>query len=155
MQNDKFRENSNFNNKIERAQIGLPVEKTLGAFLHGRFAAGSYIINLWSYEGKYEIPKGFNFAGEGEQMTYIPKGRAILLPNEVNFTRYYGAINDTDFEGVNSFVGKVLNLVETEQLPYACGCIKNGSAFAQIGLKSRPLYAPINIDASCTFSNIV
>lgn len=155
LKNDYFRKNANMDSKIERAQITLPVEKTPGAFFHGQFAADSYIVNLWSYDAKYEIPTGFNFANQGQQTTYIPKGRAILLPNEVDFIRYYGAINDANFENPEFAIGKVLNLVKTEQLPTAYAGVKNNSVFAVAGLKSRPLYVPINIDASCTFSNIV
>ncbi len=155
LKNDIFRKNADLNNKIERAHIALPVEKTLGAFFHGQFAADNYIVNLWGYDGGYEVPGGYNFANEGERVTYIPKGRAILLPNDVEFKRYYGAINDTNFENPEFTIGKVLNLVKTEQLPFMYAAVKNGSAFGVAGVKSRPLYVPINIDASCTFSNIV
>ena len=151
--NKNFKENSNFNNNVKRNDIKMPVEMTAGATFHGQFSVDSYIVNLWTYNAIYDIPTGFNFANEGYSCKYIPDGKAILLPTETEFEVYYGAIADVNTQDT-SFIGGGLNLVETEQLSYAYPVIRNGVKALECGVKSRPLYYPVNIDCVVTFENV-
>lgn len=153
--NTYFVENSKFNNNINRSQIGIPVEKTPGAFFHGQFAAGSYIVNLFTCNEKYEVPTGYNFADEGTTKYYLPEGRGLLLPVNVEFKKYYGSINPINFAPANDIIIPDLTPVKTRQYPYAYRVVTNGSSVVQAGVKSRPLYVPVNIDSAVTFSNLV
>ena len=152
LSNEKFIKNSNKNNGINRANIEMPIEKTPGAKFHGQFSIGGYIINLWTYNAKYKIPVGYNFAGEGTEVGFVQKGTGLLLPENPNFVRYYGAVNDAN--APSELGGSKLNLQEVEQLPYAYDKLNGGSAVTLAGVKSRPLYVPVDIDSFVSFSNI-
>lgn len=153
LNNPKFREGADLTKNIKRADISMPVKDSHGAVYHGQFSAGAYVVNLWSYNAKYEIPEGFGFANEGTSVPYIPTGRGLVLPSNPDFERYYGAINNTNFENPG-IIGGTLSLVKTEQLPYAYDTVVNGSGVTYAGVKSRPLHYPVNVDSFVTFENI-
>jgi len=155
LSNEKLKSSSNWNQGIKRSDINIPIEKTPGAMFHGRISVGSYIVNVWSYNEKYTVPKGFGFAHEGEQFGYIPSGCALLVPMNPNFKRYYGAINNTNAPVTPGIGGNKLQLVEQEQLPYAYDVLCDGSATTKYGVKSRPLLIPVDIDSFATIHNIV
>lgn len=153
--NENFRKNSKWNDGIKRTDINMPVEATPGAMFHGRATIGGYIVNIWSYDEAYTVPKGFGFANEGEQFGYIPAGCALLVPMNPNFKRYYGAINNTNAPTTPGIGGNKLQLVEQEQLPYAYDVLEDGSATTKYGVKSRPLLVPVDIDCFATIHDIV
>lgn len=153
LKNKSFRDNADLTKNIKRADISMPVEKTPGAKFHGQFSAGAYIVNLWSYNAKYEIPKGFGFANEGVSVPYVPAGKGLILPNEPEFECYYGAVNNTN-GAKPGLIGGVLNLEKVEQLPYAYDTLLNGSGVTYAGVKSRPLLYPVNIDSMATLDGI-
>lgn len=153
LNNPLFRENADLTKNIKRADISMPVEKTPGAMYHGQFSAGAYVVNLWTYNEKYEIPKGYGFANEGTSVPYIPAGRGVILPMNPEFERYYGAINNTNYQQPG-IIGGTLTLVKTEQLPYAYDTVFNGSGVTYAGVKSRPLHVPVNVDSFATFSTL-
>ena len=153
--NKKVKENGNWNEGIKRTDINMPIEATPGAMFHGRISVGSYLVNIWSYNEKYTVPKGYGFEHEGEQFGYIPSGCAALLPMNPNFKRYYGAINNTNAPTTPGIGGNKLELVEREQLPYAYDVLDDGSATTKYGVKSRPLLVPVEIDSFATIHDIV
>lgn len=150
--NAKFIANSNAIAGIKRSDINMPVEKTPGAVFHGQFAVGNFIINLWSYNQKIEIPVGYNLANEGTEVGLIPVGYGILLPENPNFVKYYGAVNNTN--APLTAPGAKLSLQQVEQLPYAYDVVKHGSSVTEAGVKSRPLHVPADVNAFATFKNI-
>lgn len=157
LNNPLFRENANLKNNIKRADISMPVADTKGGVFHGQFSAGAYIINLWSYNAKYEIPEGYGFQGEGTSVPYITVGSGILLPMEPEFERMYGAINKTNFNGPNLIAAAnevAIEIAKVKRLPYAYPAITNGSGVVYAGVKSRPLYYPKNVDSFATFSGV-
>lgn len=153
--NQKFRDNSDAMKGINRTNVGMPEELTPGATFHGQFGCGSFNVNLWSYDERYEIPTGFNFANEGTEVTYIPAGCALLVPMNPNFIRYYGALNSVDASTGANIAGAKLNYQEAEQLPYAYDVVDNGSAVTKAGVKSRPLCVPADVDVFATFKNLI
>lgn len=155
LSNEKFRKTSNEFEGIKRTDINMPIESTPGAMFHGRFSVGSYLLNLWGYDEKYTVPKGYGFANEGESFGYIPEGCALLVPMNPNFKRYYGAINNTNAPTTPGIGGNKLQLVEQEQLPYAYDVLEDGSATTKYGVKSRPLLVPVDIDSFATIHDIV
>lgn len=152
--NANFKANSNWNEGIKRSDIAMPEELTQGAMFHGRFSAGSYIVNLWSYNEKYTVPTGYGFANEGSEFGYIPEGKGLLVPMNPNFIRYYGAINNTNAPTTPGIGGNKLELREVEQLPYAYDVLEDGSATTKFGVKSRPLYVPVDVHSFGTFYNL-
>ncbi len=155
LNNEKFRNNSKWNDGVKRTDINIPIEATPGAMFHGRASVGGYVVNVWSYDEKYTIPKGYGFANEGEQFGYIPSGCGLLLPMNPNFKRYYGAINNVNAPSQPGIGGNKLELIETEQLPYAYDVLVDGSATTKYGVKSRPLLIPVEIDSFATIHDIV
>lgn len=151
--NEHVKGSSNWNNGIKRTDINMPVEKTPGAKYHGQITCGTYIVNIWSYGEKYEIPTGFGFANEGTKVGYIPEGKALVLPVNPNFKRYYGAINNTN--ATAGIGGAKLQLVEQEQLPYAYDVVEKGSSYTVAGCKSRPLLIPLDVDSFVTLKDLV
>ena len=151
--NENFRSNSNILNGIKRADINIPVEKTPGAMFHGQFSCGSYRVNLWSYNEKYTIPEGFNFANEGSLVGFIPSASGVLLPMKPNFRRYYGAINNIAAPAT-VLGGARLQLVKGEQIPYAYDKVNGGSAVTEAGVKSRVLLVPYGVDEFVTYSSV-
>lgn len=153
LSNEKFRKNSNKEQGISRTDINMPVELTPGAMFHGQFSVGSYKLNVWSYNAKYKIPTGYNFAGEGTEVGFIKSGTGLLVPEKPNFKRYYGAVNDAN--APSELGGAKLNLQKVEQLPYAYDKLNGGSAVTIAGVKSRPILVPVDIDCFVTFSGLV
>lgn len=153
LKNEKFRENADANKGIKRSDIGIPEEQVPGGVYHGRISVGSSLVNIWTYNEKYQIPTGYNFANEGTKVGYIPAGCALLVPVNPNFRKYYGAINNVNAQ--SSIGGSKLQLVETEQLPYAYDEVVDGSAVTKAGVKSRPLCVPVDVDCFATFKDLV
>lgn len=153
LNNPLFRQNADLTKNIKRADISMPIEKTPGAMYHGQFSAGAYVVNLWSYNEKYEIPDGYDFANEGEKVPYIPQAGGLIMPANVEYKLFYGEINNTDFSGPSILGGK-LTPVKATQLPYAYEEVKNGSAVLNAGVKSRPMVYPENVDSFVTFTNV-
>jgi len=151
--NAKFQANSNKEQGISRTDIQMPVEKTPGAMFHGQFSVGSYKVNVWSYNAKYKIPTGYGFDGEGTEVGFIKTGTGLLVPENPNFVRYYGAVNDAN--APSELGGSKLNLQKVEQLPYAYDKLNGGSAVTIAGVKSRPMLVPVDIDCFISFGGLV
>ena len=142
LSNTFVKENSDYKSGIKRTDISMPVEMTPGATLHGSLACGSFLVYIWTYNEKYEIPTGYGFDGEGTEVGYIKQGGAILLPENPNFVRYYGALNNVDASNGNNMGGAKLSLQKAQQMPYAYDVVKGGSAITEAGVSPRPLYLP-------------
>lgn len=155
--NQKFKDNSKFDSGIKLTDIQMPTWNTHGATFHGQFSAGSARINLWSYNAKLEIPTGYGLAGEGELRSLIPNGTALLLGDEVRFDLYYAGIDNSALMiNSNGFNPDSLKMVKAEQLPYAYWSkIAEGTAGFVYGVKSRPLFVPVNNDGFAICHNLV
>ena len=151
--NEKFRKSCNKEQGISRTDINMPVEKTPGAMFHGQFSAGSYKLNVWTYNAKYKIPKGYGFEGEGTEVGFIKSGTGLLIPDKPNFVKYYGAVNNANAS--SELGGAKLDLQLVEQLPYAYDKLNGGSAVTLAGVKSRPMLVPVDIDCFVSFSGLV
>lgn len=145
LSNPEFKSNADYDAGYKRTQVSMPLEKTPGVTYHGTFAKGSKIFHLWGYKATYTIPKGFNYADEGQQKTFIPTGRALLFNDGTKFQTNFGAINDTNNQKTDIPTGR-LNLKKVKYLPYSYGVTENGSSWTVAGVKSRPLFVPVDVD---------
>jgi hypothetical protein len=150
--NENFRKNSNF---VEGRELTKIVEPKLaqGATYHGTFSAGSFNINLWSYLGTYQIPKGFGIANEGQTVQFIPEGNGILLGEGMDFRTLFGGL-DNSIELFNSSSQSISNfrLRKGKFQTYVYWDIHSvGSASLIYGVKSRPLFVPVDNDAFYVF----
>lgn len=147
--NENFRKSTSFDAGIKLTDIKSPTWNTNGATFHGQFSCGSFRINLWSYNAKFEVPTGYNYANEGTLQPYIPNGTALLLPEDINFNLIYAGIDNSATMIHNGSIGNInsLAMIKTKQLPYAYwSLVSVGTAAFVYGVKSRPLFIPTNND---------
>lgn len=71
--------------RVDHVNISMPQRNSVGATSHGEFAAGDYIIRLWTYPQYYT-----NAAGS--QLPYVNSKKFILLPETPNFDMAFGAV---------------------------------------------------------------
>ena len=136
---------------ISRVAIGMPEEKTPGGTLEGVFATNDNIIYVWSNSETFTIPEGYGFDNEGQEASYLPQGRAILLPaNCSSLEFYYGGVVRPK-PGADPLT---LKPEDVEQLAWQYATTIGGCTIFEYGVKSRPLFVPRNIDEIVTFSGI-
>jgi hypothetical protein len=158
LSNKKFREQTSFDQGIRLTDIKMPSWNTNGATFHGQFSVGSFRINLFSYNSKFEVPIGFNYANEGTLQPFIPNGTALLLAEGVRFDLIYAGIDNSATMINNGSIGNInsLTMIKTKQLPYAYWTIISiGTAGFVYGVKSRPLFIPTNNDGFSICYNLV
>lgn len=158
LSNSKFKENSKFDSGIKLTDIKSPTWNTNGATFHGQFSCGSFRINLWSYNAKFEVPTGYGYANEGTLQPYIPNGTALLLIEDVNFNLIYAGIDNSATTIHNGSIGNInsLSMIKAKQLPYAYWSVVGvGTAGFVYGVKSRPLFIPTNNDCFCISHSLV
>jgi hypothetical protein len=156
--NEKFINNTKFDAGIKLTDIKMPTWNVNGATFHGQFSAGSFRINLWSYNAKFEVPSGYGYANEGTLQPFIPNGTALLLPEDVRFDLIYAGIDNSATMINNGSIGNInsLAMIKTKQLPYAYWSILSvGTTAFVYGVKARPLFIPTNNDCFCISYNLV
>lgn len=146
LSNPQFRENSNLNNAIRQSDIMLPQWNGSGAVFHGRFSAGSFLINLWSYNAELTVPTGYNLAGEGTSKPIIPTGTALLMLEQPNIKMYYAGLSH-NAAMINTLTNDpnalLMQKARTSVYSYWKE-INPGETVFVYGVKSRPLPVPIN-----------
>lgn len=157
LNNQQFLDQAKAQFGIKRVDINMPENLTIGTAFHGQFSAGSFTINLFTYPQYYEIPTGYNFAGEGTALPYIPSKKALLLPTDIRFDMFYSGLYqvNNDMMTGNFEFNNAIEKVALEQLAYSYVEIDKGSASIIAGLKSRPLFIPTNVDGFCSFDAIL
>lgn len=143
---------------FSRSNIVMPNDSNMdGLIFHGKFSVDGYVILLWSYDDRYEIPTGFGLANEGTETTYIPSGSAVIFPSDIRLDMLYAGISVNDFSnnatysnlfGLKSFNPKV---IKGKMVPYACPDFVTCDSI-KYGVKSAPLAVPTDIDRSATLS---
>jgi len=137
---------------IDRVALGMPVEKTPGMSLSGRVSAAGFIINIWSYNATFDIPLGFDFAGEGTSQYFIPSDRGIILPKTNALKMYYGGLVTCP---VGGDIYKDMRLIKDKEYAYQYTKVDGGTSTIEFGVKSAPLFVPKNPDGYVSFSNIM
>lgn len=140
---------------IDLAALGMPEEKTPGATLSGRVACGAYIVNIWSYDGTFTIPPGFNLANEGKTSSFIPDGRGILLPKIHGLKMYYGGlVTCPNMSPDMQDVFNSIQIIKAKEYAYCYPKSNAGTTTLEHGVKSAPLFIPTNPDAYVSYSNL-
>lgn len=70
---DYFTDSANYN-QVSLLSINRPIADASGAAYHGQITAGSYIINIWTYDEEY-----INAAGSSTR--YFSEKQVIMLPS--------------------------------------------------------------------------
>ncbi len=84
LNNDTFKASSDLKN-ISLGEIHMPQRNSLGATLHGRVSAGTYICNLWAYPEVYDNTSGVS-------TPYIAPKEVIMLPEIPRFKMGFAAV---------------------------------------------------------------
>lgn len=82
--NKKVIEKANLR-RVDHLNISMPQRNSVGATSHGQFAAGDYIVNLWTYPEIYED-------ATGQRKPYIHPKKFDLLPERPNLIMAFGAV---------------------------------------------------------------
>ena len=157
--NAQFVEKANLRH-VQNVSMGMPgAVNTNGAVPHGQFSAGSYIINLWAYPQFYDVPVGFGLADEGTKQPYIPSASALLMPADggLRIDLVYGGV-PTVAPQVNPRLEamgltSVPMTIEADFHPYAH--LDQRAACIEVGVRSRPLFIPHQIDGFVTLNTLV
>lgn len=159
LSNPQFVDNADVR-RIDRAKISGPSAiNEAGATYHGTFSAGSYVINLWAYPQVYTVPVGYGFANEGTNQPYIPGAKALLIPTVLDLRLWFGGVAtitdqvDPALESLGIMGGSMPSIVEADFVPY--GYIDKRKKSLEVGVESRPLFVPVQIDGFCTFNTLV
>lgn len=103
-----LKETNWFQNNAKFVQVGLlnistPLQQTTGSTFHGQFSAGSFIFNVWTYDGTYTNTSGIRTRVSDETL-------AIITPsNGGMFELAYGALDTiTKSSGASSVSGLAL-----------------------------------------------
>ena len=145
---------------VERVSAGMPSDiNDAGAVYHGIFSAGAYKIELWSYPQFYTVPTGYGLAGEGTMKPYIPTGEALLIPPGIDLRLWFGGVaqvaNQVDpaVERLGIVGGRIPTMVEADFVPY--GRFDDRTECIEVGVKSRPLFVPVQIDGFATLDTLI
>jgi len=85
LKNSEVRTRNDIKN-ISLDSIHAPQRNSVGATLHGQISAGSYLVNLWSYNEVYNDP-------DTNVITpYINGKKVIVLPENPNFKLAFAAV---------------------------------------------------------------
>lgn len=142
-----------------RSNIAMPDYANMnGMAYHGRFAINGYTVNLWSYDGRYEIPTGYSIANEGTETTYIPANSLILFPSGVRFDMIYAGVESNNFTTNAALKGNfgISNFMPTieagARVIYGEPDMKTFKA-VNYGVKASPLAVPTDIDSIYTIQD--
>jgi len=157
LNNAKFLAQADVKN-INRAAIGMASGlNERGSTYHGEFSAGDYTIELWSYPQFYDVPMGYDLANEGTSQPYIPLGKGLLMPENIDLRLRYAALPvltdevDSRLKGWGMLQG--LEFAEGEFQYYAH--FDDRTKQAEFGVESAPLFIPTQIDGFVTFKDLV
>lgn len=144
--------------RVSDVQMAISDVNSEGAVLHGEFSAGSYVIELWAYPQFYQVPEGFGLANEGTQQPYIPSGKALIMPaTGIRLDLWFAGIpilaNQVDPELAAMGLTGMPDTIEADFHPYAY--TDDRKQCIELGVRSRPLFVPHQIDGLATLDTLV
>jgi hypothetical protein len=124
--------------QIQRINVGMPqFTEATGFALHGRIAAGDFVVNLWTYNEKYTDANGVT-------QFYLANNKVIVLPDDFQGKTIFGGLPTLNTSSVGGVSVDVPGIVETDYLIRAYSDQKTISS--TIELTSAPLVVPFTID---------
>ncbi len=136
--NPIFQKKSDLKN-MQLSEVREPQRNAQGGTLHGRIAAGSFMVNVWSYPEVYDNESGVS-------TPYIDATKVILLPIAPKFKTAFAAVPRllTSAGGIGKIKGAfVFNDYPDER-----------KGTHEFDVKSAPLVVPVAIDQIYTFKAV-
>ena len=95
----------NYNIYVKLIDLHMPQANAMGAVLHGQYAAGSYLFNIWTYPEYYEDANGVS-------TPYIDQDQMIMIPaNSAKFVMSFAGvpiiIRDSKSDEFPQFVSQI------------------------------------------------
>lgn len=125
--------------RFELIDVRFPqFDNTTGMVVHGRFGAGNYIFNIWSYDEYYDVR---NEDGSISSVDYIDADNVIILPNDFRGITAYGALPMVMGDQISGeYVAPVMGAFQVHDV------IDQIKTAWDIILRSAPLVVPVSID---------
>lgn len=133
-------------NQVKLIDVNMPIADTSGAAYNGQISAGSFIVNVWTYDETYETDAGVD-------TRYLDESQTIFLP--VTGTRFVMAhaglpkiINDPTRAEFNEYITNVAS---------EFGVYSNidKKRFAHyFGVMSAPVAVPVTVDRIYTLQTL-
>lgn len=132
--NSKMQASADFR-RIDRISIVMPeFDNVTGMSFNGQFAAGDFIINIWTFNESYED-------ATGADVPFIDPNTVILLPNDFKGLTVFAGL---PMVFGDQFSGQYIANVEAEFLVY--DVIDQVKRAWQIIVDSAPLVIPVTVD---------
>jgi hypothetical protein len=139
---DYFKNNANYNN-VKLIDINSPVASARGAVYHGQITAGSFIFNVWTYDGTYT-----NAVGTRVRMTDGTK--IVVTPTEgAIFEMAYGAVDSIVKDtGTSAVSGKQIQKTAADY--YVWDNVDTQNLVHTMHMTSAPIARLVTPDMVCT-----
>lgn len=121
--------------RADRISLNMPqFDNVTGMAFHGQFAAGDYIVNIWTYSGSYTKP------GEQTQTRYIDTNNVICVAEDF--------VGKTAFAGVPAIMGEGDSKYIAPQRGefYVRDIIDQVKMAWNFIVNSAPLVIPVSVD---------
>lgn len=139
---DYFKNNANYNN-VKLIDINTPVASARGAVYHGQITAGSFIFNVWTYDGSYT-----NDSGVRVRMT--DETKVVVTPTEgAIFEMAYGAVDSIVKDtGASSVSGRQIQKTAADY--YVWDNVDTTNLVHTMHMTSAPIARLVTVDMVCT-----
>lgn len=132
------KQGTNVIEQIQRINVGMPqFTEASGFALHGRIAAGDFVVNIWTYNEKYTD-------ANGATQYYLANNRVIMIPDDFQGKTIFGGLPTLNSSVIGGVSVDVPGIVETDYLIRAYSDVKTISSTLE--LTSAPLVVPFTID---------
>ena len=144
---------------ITRGDIQWPSEQKDGAIFHGRISTAEMTLDIFSYPEQYtipelsELPDGAQIANAGQTVPYVPEDMVFVGSTQARFDLMFAGVpllnkSSPQFKQITGF-SQQPTIAKGSLVPY--GLIDTYGEQIKVGVKSRPLWVPTQVDAGSAF----
>ncbi|WP_341508928.1 major capsid protein [Photobacterium damselae subsp. damselae] len=145
---------------VKRGDICWPSAKNDGAIYHGRYSTVNYSLDLFTYPQDYTVPKpnelptGILLPNAGQTVPYIPEDGVFVGSTKARFDLLFAGVPSVG--NTNEAARRVLGVTRMpimrkgKVIPYSM--IDTCNEALKVGVKSRPLWVPTQVDAGAAFT---
>ena len=144
----------------KRDEIQFPSSAPDGAIYHGTISTSEMVLSLFSYPEEYlvptaeELPSGIVIPNMGQLVPYVPEDGVFVGSSQARFDLFYtGVPSLSDSQGSwksNTGLSKMPTIRKGKYVPY--GSVDEENERIKVGMKSRPLWVPTQVDAGSAFT---
>ncbi len=157
--NRKLQERGDLKN-YKRDQIQFPSSAPDGAIYHGTISTSEMVLDIFSYPEQYlvpteeELPSGVVIPNMGQMVPFVPEDGVYVGSSKARFDLFFtGVASLEDAKGSwknNTGLSKMPTIRKGKYVPY--GAVDEENERIKVGMKSRPLWVPTQVDAGSAFT---